>query len=189
MNSGGGGIGGGKMSPLHESALFQPTSINDGVRSSDHLRSAKTVFTCKKCGSTDMEEKEEQGEDVKFREQEVKFREESGPADRPTPGKSNDRNRASSRMSSCGSSSSSSPCTNVSDDDDDNEINVVDDEGGETAVAAVEIRQQGAAAPSSSSMSICEQLESMVTRYVIDTTIRRSAETCDCDTSDVDKTV
>ena len=170
MNSGGGGIGGGKMSPLHESALFQPTSINDGVRSSSHLRSAKTVFTCKKCGSTDMEEKEEQGEDVKFREQEVKFREEAESPDRPTPGKSND-NRSSSRMSSLGSSSSS-PCTNVSDDDDDNEINVVDDEGGETpAVAAVEIRQQGAAAPSSSSMSICEQLESMVTRYVIDTTI------------------
>ena len=159
----------GEMSPLHESALFQPKkSINDGDRSS-HLKSGvKTVFTCKKCGCTDMEE--EEGEEFKFREaagsDDHKFREEAG----PTPGKSNDR--SSSRVSSSGSSSSS-PCTNVSDeDDDDNEINVVDDEDG------VENRQeQAAAAPSSSSsMSICEQLESMVTRYVI----QPSGKICDC---------
>ena len=127
----------GEMSPLHESALFQPRSINDGDgnRSPPRIR---TVFTCKKCGSTDMEE-----------EKDVKNREET---DRPDPGKSNE-NRSSSRMSSRGSSSSS-PCTNVSDDDDD--INVVDDDE-----AQVEDKPP---VPSSSSMSICEQLESMVTR-------------------------
>ena len=142
MNS----LSGGEMSPLHESALFQPkkSSINGGAR-----RSIKTVFTCKKCGCTDMEE---QGG-----EEEVKIREEAVSAD---PGRSNE-NRSSSRMSSSGSVSSS-PCTNVSDDDDNNEINVVDDEESE-AVAVVQDRLQ--AAPSS--MSICEQLESMVTRYAV----------------------
>ena len=52
MNSGGGG---GEMSPLHESALFQPRSIRSGSTKS---RTRATVFTCRKCGSTDMEEEE-----------------------------------------------------------------------------------------------------------------------------------
>ena len=55
------------------------------------------------------------------------------------------------------SSASSSPCTNISEDDD--EINVVDDEDG-----ADNVQMEAAAVPTAS-MSICEQLESMVTRY------------------------
>ena len=48
--------GGGEMSPLHESALFQPRSIRSGSTKS---RTAM-VFTCRKCGSTDMEEQEKE---------------------------------------------------------------------------------------------------------------------------------
>ena len=66
-------------------------------------------------------------------------------------------NRSGSGTSSRGSVASS-PCSNVS-DDEDNEINVVDDEDG--VEAGAETIKMAVAAP----MSICEQLESMVTRY------------------------
>ena len=48
--------GGGEMSPLHESALFQPRSIRSGPSRSK----TAPVFTCRKCGSTDMEEQEKE---------------------------------------------------------------------------------------------------------------------------------
>ena len=71
--------------------------------------------------------------------------------------------RSGSGMSSRGSVASS-PCTNVS-EDDDNEINVVDDDDGAEASAENMQMAGTTAAPLTSSMSICEQLESMVTRY------------------------